>query len=91
MNDFFQQAKNITPDLYEKFKQAVAIGKWPDGSLVTVEQRDILLQTLIVYEDKHMPAAEKIAAMEDQCKGDKKASSGDDSDDNNLQQVNIIE
>lgn len=44
----------VTPDIYEKFKTAVEIGKWPDGNRLSAEQKEICLQAIIAYEAKYL-------------------------------------
>jgi uncharacterized protein YeaC (DUF1315 family) len=42
---------SITPEVYERLKQAVEIGKWPDGRALTDGQKALSLQAVIAYED----------------------------------------
>ena len=46
-----QLIDSITPDIYQRLKQAVEIGKWPDGSALTDEQKALSMQAVIVYEE----------------------------------------
>jgi len=48
-------AANLKPELIESFKRAVEIGKWPDGNVLTSEQREICLQAVIAYEFHNLP------------------------------------
>lgn len=45
----------ITPEVYESLKRAVELGKWPDGRVVTPEQRQHCIEGVIAYEHKHLP------------------------------------
>lgn len=56
MNNLQQLLTSITPDIYDRLKLAVEIGKWPDGQRLTQEQRDLCMQAVISYEHQHMPA-----------------------------------
>ena len=58
----------LTPDMYRALRQALELGKWPDGRPLTSEQRNITLQALIMYEHDHIPEAERIGYMPQQCK-----------------------
>jgi hypothetical protein len=42
---------SITPEVYERLKQAVEIGKWPDGRVLTDGQKALSLQAVIAYEE----------------------------------------
>ena len=53
-----QLIDSITPDIYQRLKQAVEIGKWPDGSALTDEQKALSMQAVIAYEES-FPAAQK--------------------------------
>lgn len=45
----------LTPEIVERFKTAVEIGKWPNGQLLTAEQREICMQAVLAWEFKHLP------------------------------------
>ena len=45
----------ITPEVYESLKRAVELGKWPDGRVLTAEQRQHSMEAVIAYEHKHLP------------------------------------
>ena len=48
--NFEDAAQQISPDIYQRFKEALELGKWPDGRVLTKEQKEICLQAIIVYE-----------------------------------------
>lgn len=50
MSDFAKLIEQLTPDIYQRLKTAVEIGKWPDGRKLTAEQRELSLQAVIAYE-----------------------------------------
>lgn len=50
--DFQQLLNSITPDIYERFKRAVELGKWPDTRPLTQEQRALCMQAIIAYEHR---------------------------------------
>ena len=74
MNDFTQQSEQLTPEMYRRFRTALELGKWPDGSAMSGEQRDIVLQALIVYENRHLPPEKRTGYIEDGCR----SQAGDD-------------
>ncbi|GHA38318.1 YeaC family protein [Photobacterium aphoticum] len=45
--------KAMTPDVYQRMSTAVELGKWPDGTPLTPEQRDSALQALMLYQSRH--------------------------------------
>lgn len=44
---------NITPDIYKSLKRAIELGKWPTGKKISDEQRQLCMQAVIAYEQKH--------------------------------------
>lgn len=49
----------LTPDVVEKLKRAVEIGKWPDGRALSADQRLTCMQAVIAWESKYLPEAER--------------------------------
>lgn len=54
---------SLTPDIYQRFKRAVELGKWPDGRALTAEQRQVCMEAIIVYEHKNLPPEEHTGYM----------------------------
>lgn len=52
-------AQALTPEIHERFKEAVAIGKWPDGKTLTQEQKEICIQAIIAYEHKNLQVEDR--------------------------------
>jgi len=50
---FEDAATQINPEIYQRFKAALELGKWPDGRKLTREQKEICLQAIMIYEAKH--------------------------------------
>ncbi len=50
--DFQQLLDSITPDIYERFKKAIELGKWPDTRPLTEEQKNLCMQAIIAYEQQ---------------------------------------
>ena len=67
MTEFEQKSRQLSPELYRQFKSSVELGKWPDGRNVTKEQKEILLQAIIIYEAHHLTENERTGVMEDAC------------------------
>ena len=40
----------LTPEIVEKFRQAISLGKWEDGRKLTEEQRQTCMQAVMVWE-----------------------------------------
>ena len=50
---FRSLANQIPTEILHTFAQAVELGKWPDGANMTMTQRDICLQVLILRYYQH--------------------------------------
>ena len=49
----------MTPGVYERFKNAVELRKWPDGKALTSGQMQTCLQAIIAYEHHHFPPEQR--------------------------------
>jgi len=50
----------LDPVVYRNLRQSIELGKWPDGRQMTPEQREISLEAVIYYEQKHnIPEAQR--------------------------------
>ncbi len=48
--DFSQLIKTLTPDMIERFTTAVETGKWPDGAVLTDQQKETCIQAIMLYK-----------------------------------------
>lgn len=73
--DYQQLIDSMTPDLYERLKQAVETGRWPDGRAVTPEQRQHAMQAVIAWGEKHLGEEQRVGFID---KGHKAGDACDD-------------
>ncbi|MDO5768832.1 MAG: DUF1315 family protein, partial [Psychrobacter sp.] len=45
---------SLTPEIVDRFRTAIEIGKWPDGRALSDEQRQTCLQAVMVWEHEHL-------------------------------------
>lgn len=57
--DIDQVLSAVNPEIIAKFRVAVETGKWPNGVLVTVGQRETCMQTIIAYEHRFVSEKER--------------------------------
>jgi len=48
--DYSQLVSSMTPELYRRLKQAVELGRWPDGRPLDAAQRRNALQAVILWD-----------------------------------------
>ena len=76
----------MTPDIYLNMKQAVELGRWGDGRVMTKEQKAHSLEALIRYEHLHdIGETERVGYVDMSNKRKKKAA------DSHTQTIKIIE
>jgi len=57
--------ERLDPAVYRNLRQAIELGKWPDGRKMTAEQRAISLEAVIYYENKHnIPEEERVGYLD---------------------------
>lgn len=62
--NYLKLLENMTPEIYKSLKRSVEIGKWPDGSMVTREQRQAALQAVIAWGKLHLPEDEQVGFID---------------------------
>jgi uncharacterized protein YeaC (DUF1315 family) len=72
--DYRQTVETMSPDVYKNLLRAVEMGKWPDGTAVTGEQRESAMQAIIAWGELHLPERERIGFI------DRKKKAGDTCD-----------
>ncbi|MEM8661417.1 MAG: DUF1315 family protein [Pseudomonadota bacterium] len=73
--NYLNLVENMTPEIYKNLKRSVEIGKWPDGSALTPEQRQTALQAVIAWGKLHLPEDEQVGFID---RGDKAGDQCDD-------------
>lgn len=43
----------MTVDIYQRLLTAVELGKWPDGVVLTPEQKENILQAIMLWQARH--------------------------------------
>ena len=68
----------LTPEIVVRFKTAIETSKWPDGRVLTQEQREICMQAVVAWEFKHLPEDQRTGYID---RGTKKKDEACDSHD----------
>ncbi len=72
--EYLHMIEQMSPHLYQTLKRSVELGKWPDGSPVSPQQRADALQAMIAWGAKHLPENERVGYID---KGHKSGGSCD--------------
>jgi uncharacterized protein YeaC (DUF1315 family) len=63
--DFKTLIQKLDPTIYSRLKTAIEIGKWPDGRLLTQEQKMLSMQAVIAFEIEHnFPENQRVGYMD---------------------------
>ncbi|WP_334060559.1 YeaC family protein [Alteromonas sp. S005] len=79
---------SMTPEIYERLRQAVETGKWPDGTPLNDEQKASSMQAVMLYQSKIERSSEHMTVGESgeivhKSKADFKRSLRDEQEDKN--------
>jgi len=62
--NYLQLIDTMTPDIYQKLLRSVALGKWPDGNMLTSEQRANAMQAIIAWGERHLAEPDRVGYIE---------------------------
>lgn len=55
---------SMTPEIHQRLKTAVELGRWPNGERLTAEQLELSLQAVIAWDQQHLPETERVAYID---------------------------
>lgn len=58
--DYVQAIDSLSPEVFQRLQRAVELGKWPDGRVLTPEQRANAMQAVIAWSERHLAASQRI-------------------------------
>jgi uncharacterized protein YeaC (DUF1315 family) len=59
MNTVDELVESLTPDMVDDLKRAIELGKFPDGRLVSEEQKELMIEATIRYDALKLPEEER--------------------------------
>ncbi len=59
-----QTIDELSPEVYQRLVRAVELGKWPDGKVLTSEQRAHAMAAIIAWGERHLPERERVGFLE---------------------------
>lgn len=65
--NFKNLIEQIDPQLHQRLKTAIEIGKWPDGKALTREQKELCLEAVIAYETNNLPEDQRTGYLDQRC------------------------
>lgn len=61
---------SLTPEIVDKFRTAIELGKWADGRKLTDEQRQTCMQAVMVWEHEYLDAKDRVGYIHKPIKKD---------------------
>ncbi len=55
---------SMTPEIHQRLKTAVELGRWPNGERLTAEQLELSLQAVIAWDQQRLPETERVAYID---------------------------
>jgi uncharacterized protein len=62
--NYLQLIDAMSPEIYQNLQRSVALGKWPDGSILTAEQRENAMQAVIAWGERHLAEQDRVGYVE---------------------------
>lgn len=59
MNIVNELVESLTPSMVNDLKQAIELGKFPDGQVVSNEQKELMIEATILYDALKLPEEER--------------------------------
>ena len=61
---FEELLTSITPEVHNKLKKAVELGRWENGDRLSKEQIELCMQAVIAYDEIYLDEEEKIGYID---------------------------
>ena len=59
MNTVNELVESLTPSMVSDLKQAIELGKFPDGRVISREQKELMIEATILYDALKLPEEER--------------------------------
>jgi len=66
--EYNQLIAQLTPEVYQRLKSAIEIGKWPDGRLLSEAQKASCMEAVLRYQALKLDPKQHTGYMADSCK-----------------------
>ena len=62
--EYRELVEQLTPELVASFRRALELGKWPDGSALSDEQREHTMAAIIAYDQLHRQETDRVGDID---------------------------
>ena len=60
MNTIDALVESLTPDMVSDLKRSIELGRFPDGRVVTEQQKELMLEAIICYDALNVSEVDRI-------------------------------
>ena len=64
MMDVDKMLQAMTPDIHDSFKRTIEIGKWPNGEVLSQQQKETCMEAIISYGERYLPEQERVGYID---------------------------
>jgi uncharacterized protein len=82
--DYRKTIEDMPLETYERLRTALELGKWPDGKVLTPQQKEHAMQAVIAWGRMHLEEGEQVGFI------DKGAKAGDVCDEPEVTSLNWV-
>ena len=61
---YLQLIETMSPEIYQSLLRSVELGKWPDGKVLTSEQRANAMQAIIAWGERNLAERDRVGYVE---------------------------
>ncbi len=65
--EYNQLIAQLTPEVYLRLKTAIEIGKWPNGRVLSKDQKAFCMEAVLRYQTMNLDAQDHSGYMSDKC------------------------
>ncbi|MER2493650.1 YeaC family protein [Catenovulum sediminis] len=63
--NYLDMIENMPESVYQSLVQAVELGRWANGDLLSVEQKETTLQAVLAWQAKHLDSDQHLTVGKD--------------------------
>ena len=63
-DQYRDSVRQMDRQIYDRLVSSLATGRWPDGQILTVDQREHAMQAVITWGEIHLPPEERVGYID---------------------------
>ncbi len=62
--EFAELINNLDADTCDRLRRALELGKWPDGRLLSRDQKELCMQAVIAFDHRHKELKQRVGYID---------------------------